>query len=161
SRMSPERFGHALLLIRAELQKGKNRDAAAIRLYDEAINRARERRDWQVWAVACERSAAYHGSRGRHRKADGYLQEAYEAYERWGAEAKCAELRGRYGERLVPPREREVAAASPDEPTRQPDASADDAQWLSALKESLRYPADLDFEQTKSLLFRRLMQLSR
>jgi len=161
SRMSPERFGHALLLIRAELQKGKDTDAAAIRLYDEAINRARERRDWQVWAVACERSAAYHGSRGRHRMADGYLQEAYEAYERWGAEAKCAELRGRYGERLVPPREREVAAASPDEPTRQPDASADDAQWLSALKESLRYPADLDFEQTKSLLFRRLMQLSR
>jgi len=160
SRMSPERFGHAHMLIRAETHKGKDRDAAAIRLYDEAINLARERRDWQVWAVACERSAVHHESRGRRRIAEGYLQEAYEAYAQWGAEAKCAELVGRYGQRVVPPRERE-AAASADEPAPRPAEPSDDAQWLSALKESLQYPKDPGFEQTKTLLFRRLMTLSR
>jgi len=162
SRMSPERFGHALLLIRAETQTGNNTDAAAIRLYDEAISLARKRRDWQVWAVACERSAVHHESRGRRRVAEGYLQEAYEAYARWGAEAKCAELIGQYGPRVVPPQEREApAAASPDEPVPQPAEPSDDDQWLSALKESLQYPKDPGFEQTRTLLFRRLMTLSR
>jgi DNA-binding CsgD family transcriptional regulator len=36
----------------------------------------------------------------------------------------------------------------------------DDRQWLLRLKESLSFPADLDLEQTKTLLWDRIIQLS-
>jgi predicted ATPase/DNA-binding CsgD family transcriptional regulator/GAF domain-containing protein len=166
SRLSPERFGHQYMLIRAETGQRRLDDSAVIALYDEAIDGARERRDWPSWAVACECAAAWHERRGRRRVAEGYWREAREAYDMWGSEAKVAHLSDRLGERLAP----EAAMQTETAVTREPDGPsaslphssglAEEMEWLQALKDSLRFPADLSFERTRTLLFDRLMQLS-
>jgi DNA-binding CsgD family transcriptional regulator/GAF domain-containing protein len=162
SRMSPDRFGHKLLLIQAEMQRSQRVQSKAMKLYDEAIDLARKRRDWQTWAVACECAAAFYERQDKRRIADVYLLEAYEAYERWGVEAKCDDLRRRFGSRLPSKMAGEAAVSDEgrDIGMHTSADSPDDAQWLMALKESLSFPEDLNFEQTKALLFNRIMQLS-
>jgi len=162
ARMSPERFGHSLKLMRAEIRGPEFTESDVMRLYDEAIDLASRKRDWHVWAVACECAAAYYQRQDRRRIAAVYWQEAYEAYDRWGIEAKCADLRGRFGQRLMPRATGEAAAAAEETGpvARQPAGFPDDEQWLLRLKESLSFPADLDFEQTKSLLWDRIIRLS-
>jgi len=164
-RMSPERFGHFLRLMRAEIRSPELTESEVMRLYDEAIDMADRLRDWHVWAVACECAALHYERRDRRRIAAVYWREAYEAYERWGLEAKCEDLRRRFGQRLTPPAAGEEAPAAEEAGpgARQPAGVAglpDDEQWLLQLKESLSFPADLDFEQTKSLLWDRIIRLS-
>lgn len=162
ARMSPERFGHSLKLMQAEIRSPELTDSEVMRLYDEAIDMASRKRDWHVWAVACECAAAYYQRQDRRRVAAVYRQEAYEAYERWGMEAKCAELRRQFGQHLMPQTANEAATAVEEtgQGARQPAGFQDDEQWLLRLKESLSFPADLDFEQTKSLLWDRIIHLS-
>jgi predicted ATPase/DNA-binding CsgD family transcriptional regulator len=162
ARMSPERFGHMLKLIQAEIRSPEFTESEVMRLYDEAIDMASQKRDWHVWAVACECAAAYYQRQDRRRIAAVYRQEAYEAYERWGIEAKCADLRRQFGQHLMRQMTGESAAAVEETGpgARQPTGFPDDEQWLLRLKESLRFPADLNFEQTKSLLWDRIIQLS-
>jgi len=166
SRLSPERFGHQYMLIRAETGQRRLDDSTVITLYDKAIDGAKERCDWPSWAVACECAAAWHERRGRRRVAEGYRREACEAYNMWGAEAKVAQLLDRLGERHSP----EAAAQTETAVSKEPDGTAaplprssgldGEMEWLQALKDSLRFPADLSFERTRTLLFDRLMQLS-
>lgn len=160
ARRAPDRFDHLSRLVRAEVLSVTGRDSDCIRLYDEAIRHARDIRDWQMWAVACECAAAYHGGRGRERVADGYLREACEAYDRWGAKAKLAELRGRHGERLSG--EGPETAGAVEEPAEEalPAVDAGEDEWLLTLKESLLFPADMNFERTRTLLFNRMMEIS-
>jgi DNA-binding CsgD family transcriptional regulator len=162
ARLSPERFSQHLLLIRAETENRPNAESEVMRRYDEVIETARGNRDWHVWAVACECAAAYYRRNDRLRIAGVYLQEAYEAYERWGVEAKCADLRRHMGQHFAPkmPIEAAPAAEETDAGARQTAEISDDDQWMLKLKESLSFPADLDFEQTKSLLWGRIVQLS-
>jgi predicted ATPase/DNA-binding CsgD family transcriptional regulator/GAF domain-containing protein len=162
ARMSPERFGHYLKLMQAEIRSPGLTESEVMRLYDEAIDLASQKEDWHVWAVACECAAAYYQRQDRRRIAAVYRQEAYEAYERWGIEAKCADLRSQFGQHLMRQMTVETAAAAEDTGlgNRTPAGFPDDEQWLLRLKESLRFPADLDFEQTKSLLWDRIIQLS-
>jgi len=163
ARMSPVRFGHYLKLIQAEARSRPHAEPDIMRLYDEAIDLAREKRDWHVWGVACECAAAYYQRQNRQRIAGVYWQEAYEAYEGWGMEAKCADLRSRFGLRPAEktPEEAAEAAGHRSEAPPQPDELPGDEQWLLKLKESLSFPANLDFEQTKSLLWDRIVRLSR
>lgn len=162
ARMSPERFGHWLKLMQAEIRSPELTESEVMRLYDEAIDMASRKRDWHVWAVACECAAAYYQRQDRRRIAAVYWQEAYEAYERWGIEAKCADLRRQFGQHLMLRMTGEAAATAEETGpgARQPAGFPDDEQWLLRLKESLSFPADLDFEQTKSLLWDRIIQLS-
>jgi len=161
ARMSPERFGHYLKLIRAETRSPELAESEVMRLYDEAIDTASRKRDWHVWAVACECAAGYYQRQNRRRIAAVYWQEAYEAYDGWGVEAKCADLRGRFSQRLFPRVTGETETAGGAGPVaRRPDESPEDEQWLLQLRESLSFPADLDFERTKSLLWERIIRLS-
>jgi predicted ATPase/DNA-binding CsgD family transcriptional regulator/GAF domain-containing protein len=162
ARMSPERFGHSLKLMQAEIRSPELTESEVMRLYDEAIDTASRKRDWHVWAVACECAAAYYQRQDRRRIAAVYRQEAYEAYERWGMEAKCADQRRQFGRHPILQTAGETLAAAEDAGpgARQTAGFPDDEQWLLRLKESLSFPADLDFEQTKSLLWDRIIQLS-
>jgi len=165
ARMSPERFGHFLKLVQAEIRSPEWTESEVMRLYDEAIDMASQMRDWHVWAVACECAASYYQRQDRRRIAAVYWQAAYEAFDRWGIEAKCANLRRQFGQHLKLQVTGEEATAAEETGTgaRQQDGRAglpDDEQWLLQLKESLSFPADLNFEQTKSLLWDRILRLS-
>ncbi len=80
-------------LIEAELTdlRGKGK-GTLLDAYDEAISTAIQNGRPMEQALACERAAASWQRRGKPQLADLYLQQAFLAYEDWGAEAKLAQL---------------------------------------------------------------------
>jgi len=81
---------HTLIL--AEIARIEGRELEAMRLYDRAIALGHEHRLIQDEAVAYEVAARFHLRQGRTLVGRAYLQEAREAYRRWGATAKVTEL---------------------------------------------------------------------
>jgi predicted ATPase/anti-anti-sigma regulatory factor len=81
---------HALVV--AELARIEGRDMEAMRLYDRAIALAQEHGLVNDEAMAHEAAARFFGARGRSIIHRAYLQGARDAYARWGAVAKVAEL---------------------------------------------------------------------
>jgi len=90
--INPSTFAdkHALLL--AEIARLEGRDADAMRLYEQAIQSARERGFVQNEGSAHEVAARYYTTRGVDRVAHAYLRNARNCYERWGALAKVKKL---------------------------------------------------------------------
>ena len=88
----PENYSTRHALVAAELARLRGQELQAERLYEEAIAAARVGALGQQEAVACERAAVFHRSRGMVRIADTYLADAHAAYARWGASAKLRQL---------------------------------------------------------------------
>lgn len=92
ARHCPVNFLHLALLMRAELARLDSRVDAALRLYEQAAERAREggwRRDE---AMAHELAGRHLVAAGRRKAAEGYLHAARALYESWGAARKVALL---------------------------------------------------------------------
>ena len=96
----PENFESRYALVSAEIARIEGRDRDAMRLYEEAIQSARDYGLLQIEAVALERAAAYYERVGVGRMADGYLREARARFATWGATDKVAELEERYPDAL-------------------------------------------------------------
>jgi PAS domain S-box-containing protein len=94
--INPSTFAdkHALLL--AEIARLEGRDADAMRLYEQAIQAAREHGFVQNEGSAHEVAARYYSTRGVDRVAHAYLRNARNCYERWGAFGKVKQLDERY-----------------------------------------------------------------
>jgi PAS domain S-box-containing protein len=94
--INPSTFAdkHALLL--AEIARLEGRDADAMRLYEQAIQSAREHGFVQNEGSAHEVAARYYSTRGVDRVAHAYLRNARNCYERWGAFGKVKQLDERY-----------------------------------------------------------------
>ena len=92
----PANFRHILLLGQAELAHREHRLLDALPLYREAAAAARAGGFIQYTALAYERAALCAIENGDDLAARGYLEEAYVAYERWGAHAKTARLAETY-----------------------------------------------------------------
>ena len=88
----PENYATRHTLVAAELARLQGQELPAERLYEEAIAAARVGALGHQEALACERAAAFHRSRGMVRIADAYLADAHAAYARWGATAKLRQL---------------------------------------------------------------------
>jgi PAS domain S-box-containing protein len=88
----PENYSTRHALVAAELARLQGQELQAERLYEEAIAAARVGALGHQEAVACERAAMFHRSRGMVRIADTYLADAHAAYTRWGATAKLRQL---------------------------------------------------------------------
>jgi predicted ATPase len=91
----PANFRHKLLLIDAERARQSGR-TDAIRLYLQASRAAHEQRFPHHEALALERLATLHLEQEDQTSAHHHMQSAREAYVRWGARVKVAQLDARY-----------------------------------------------------------------
>ena len=96
SRSCPENFEHQLFFLQAEYHRTRGDRERALRFYIDAIHSARRGRFLQNEALACERLAAFWESEGFEEYARKHLEDAYQAYMRWGAVRKTTELEARH-----------------------------------------------------------------
>jgi PAS domain S-box-containing protein len=88
----PGNFASQAALVSAEIARIEGRELDAMRLYEEAIQLAREHGFIQNEAVANELAAAFHAGRGLSTIANAYLAAARYCYLRWGADRKVRQL---------------------------------------------------------------------
>ncbi|HEX7261764.1 MAG TPA: serine/threonine-protein kinase PknK, partial [Luteolibacter sp.] len=92
----PANFENREALVAAEIARIDGRDQDAMRLYQKAIESARENGFVHNEAVAYERAAEFYRNRGFALFADTYLRESRSCYERWGADGKVKQLDASY-----------------------------------------------------------------
>jgi hypothetical protein len=89
---SPENFGSRAALVGAEIARIEGRELDAERLYEKAIQSAREHGFIHVEAVAHELAGRFYAGRGLQTVAHAYLRNARFCYLRWGALGKVRHL---------------------------------------------------------------------
>jgi PAS domain S-box-containing protein len=92
----PPTFVDKYSLVSAELARIEGRDADAMRLYERAIQSAREHGFVQNEGVAHEVAARFYARRDFETTAHAYLSNARNCYERWGALGKVQQLDKNY-----------------------------------------------------------------
>ncbi len=92
----PENFGNRAALVAAEIARIEGCELDAERLYEKAIQSAREYGFVQNEAIAHEAAARFYGARGFETIAHAYLRNARYCYLRWGALGKVEQLDQRY-----------------------------------------------------------------
>ena len=95
-------------LVNAEIARVEGRELDAERLYEAAIQSARENEFVQNEALANELAARFYAGRGLHTIAHVYLRNARYGYLRWGADGKVRQL-----DEVYPHLKMEEAAAVP------------------------------------------------
>ena len=92
----PPTFADKHLLVLAEIARLEGRDSDAMRLYEHAIQSAREHGFVQNEALADEVAARFYLARGFEMIAHMYLRNARNCYDRWGAAGKVKQLDEHY-----------------------------------------------------------------
>ena len=92
----PPTFADKHALVSAEIARLEGRDVDAMRLYEQAIQSARENGFVQNEALAHEVAARFYLARGFETIAHKYLRNARNCYDRWGALGKVKQLDERY-----------------------------------------------------------------
>ena len=105
----PSTFANREALVGAEIARLEGRELDAMRLYEQAIRLARERRFVQNEGLAHELAARFYEARGFETIAHAYLRNARSCYLRWGAEGKVRQL-----EQLHPQLREESAPPPPN-----------------------------------------------
>jgi PAS domain S-box-containing protein len=88
----PPTFNDKHALVSAEAARVEGRDLDAMRLYEQAIQSAREHGFVQNEGLACELSASFYAARSYQTIANTYLRNARNCYDRWGALGKVKQL---------------------------------------------------------------------
>jgi predicted ATPase/signal transduction histidine kinase len=99
---APMNYLHKWHLIEAEKQRLLGDRGLAIEHYDLAIAGAKEHEFIHEEALANELAAKFYLDWGKEKIAQSYAIEAYYAYSRWGATAKCSHLATLYPQLLAP-----------------------------------------------------------
>jgi predicted ATPase/signal transduction histidine kinase/ActR/RegA family two-component response regulator len=92
----PANFRHQHILVEAERARVRGDALAAMTLYDQAVECAAAGDHLREEAVASERAASFYAGLGREKIARTYLEDAYHAYRRWGAQAKVSRLEAQH-----------------------------------------------------------------
>src|SRR5262249_19563842 len=92
----PENFENRALLVAAEIARLEGRPLDAERLYEAAIQSARENGFVNSEALALELAARFYAGRGLDRIARAYLRDAKDAYRQWGADGKVRQLEAQH-----------------------------------------------------------------
>jgi len=98
---SPANHRHQWCLVEAERLGLAGKPEPAARLFEQAIDLARESGFLHEEALANERAAAHYRREGRERLASFYQRQALRLYDHWGAGGKVASLRGGQGARAA------------------------------------------------------------
>ncbi|MBU0675088.1 MAG: AAA family ATPase [Proteobacteria bacterium] len=93
STQAPFNFRQKYLLLEAEAKRNAQQPMAALQLYNEAIETARENGYLQDEAIAHELAARFYLSQGLDDLAAGQITTAVTCYEGWGAQTKVTQLR--------------------------------------------------------------------
>ncbi len=93
-----ENYGHKRSLVEAEMYAVLGDDTKARNLYDFTIKIAVENHMIQDEAMAWERTGQFYHNKKHERVALFYLQNALNAYQRWGADAKVKHMNTYYDE---------------------------------------------------------------
>ncbi len=88
----PPTFGDKHVLVSAEIARLEGRDTDAMRLYEQAIQTARENGFVQNEGLAHEVAARFYAARGVETVTHACLREARRCYLRWGAFGKVRQL---------------------------------------------------------------------
>ena len=88
----PPTFRDKHALVSAEIARIEGRGPDAMRLYEEAIQSARENGFVQNEAIAYECASAFYRTCGVDSIADMYLRQACDCFARWGADGKVRQL---------------------------------------------------------------------
>ncbi|MDB5072092.1 MAG: multi-sensor signal transduction multi-kinase, partial [Candidatus Eremiobacteraeota bacterium] len=118
----PPTFADKYALIRAEIARLERRDADAMRLYEQAINLARESGFVQFEGLAHELAAGWYAAHGSTTAAHAHRKAARSCYLRWGAAGKVRQLDDRYPELHQEPAA-SASAATIDAPVGQLDVA--------------------------------------
>ena len=105
----PPTFADKHALVSAEIARLEGRDADAMRLYEQAIQSAREHGFVQNEGVAHELAAGFYLDRGSATAARAHLEDARSCFARWGALGKVQTTRP-----ALPAAAREDGAVSAD-----------------------------------------------
>lgn len=100
ARYAPMNYQHKVNLISAEKYRILGDKLAAIEQYEQAILGAKENGYLQDEALANELAGKFYLDWGKDKVAATYIQEAYYAYARWGAESKVKNLEEHYPQLL-------------------------------------------------------------
>ena len=92
----PLTFHDKFALVSAEIARLEGHDLEAMRLYEQAIQAARENGFVQNEAIASELAAGFYFARGFAPSGNAYLEQARNCYARWDAVAKVQQLEERY-----------------------------------------------------------------
>ncbi len=95
-----DNFEHKYLLVCAQAASLLNETEKAMLLYEKAISSARTYGYIQNEALACELAGKFYLGRGMEKVAKTYLEDACNAYGKWGAANKVNDLKNRYSDVL-------------------------------------------------------------
>ena len=143
----PENFENRALLVGAEIARIEGRELDAERLYEAAIQSARENEFVQNEALAHELAARFYAGRGFEKIARAYLRDARDGYRQWGADGKVRQLEERY------PHLRDDARV---DPTRTLETSVQQLDLATVLKVSQAVSGETGLEA----LIARVMRLT-
>ncbi|WP_437915826.1 AAA family ATPase [Sorangium sp. So ce302] len=97
----PETFEAMRLLMEAGLARARGEHEEAGRLYDQAIEQARDHDLVNTEALGLRLAGEHRLARGHRALARAYLSAAHDAYLRWGARAAAARLAQRYPDSIA------------------------------------------------------------
>ncbi|NEP59880.1 MAG: AAA family ATPase, partial [Symploca sp. SIO2G7] len=98
---APMNYLHKFYLVEAERARVLGQHQDAREYYDQAISLAHENEYLNEEALAHELAGRFYLARSQNHVARNYLQDAYYAYQRWGAIAKVKDLETRYPQFLA------------------------------------------------------------
>ncbi|TDG04023.1 PAS domain S-box protein [Paraburkholderia guartelaensis] len=116
----PENFENRAALVGAEIARIEGRTLDALTHYDQAIRSAQANGLVHNEALANELAARFYSTRGLEKVASVYLQDAHDAYLRWGAHGKVRQLEQCYPN-LKPYADHSRKTATPGTPIEQLD----------------------------------------
>ncbi|WP_437654525.1 AAA family ATPase [Sorangium sp. So ce1182] len=111
----PESFEAARLLMEAGRARARKDHEEASRLYDQAIEQARDHDLVNTEALGLRLAGEHRLARGHRALARAYLSAAHDAYLRWGARAAAAQLAQRYPDSIAASGRPALAADEPPE----------------------------------------------
>ena len=101
AKRSPDNYLHKYLVAEAVYRKITKHPASKIEvMYEQAIQAAHQYGHLHDVGIISECFAKYHIQTGKLMQAKVYINEAYTAYQKWGALAKVAQLEEKYGNLL-------------------------------------------------------------
>ncbi|MDM0078897.1 AAA family ATPase [Variovorax sp. J2P1-59] len=143
-------FSDKLLLVEAEMARLEGRWHDAEILYEQSANAARRNGFMQGEALACELASRCYLDRGVTRAGYALLREAIEAYRRWGAKGKVAQLEAAYPELLRPSPETFAPATTA--------APVEQIELESVLKGSISAPSEIVGDELITTLMRTVVK---
>lgn len=148
----PANFLNIYYLVNAEIAGIEGRDAEAMEFYDKAIQSAIDNEYVHYEAIHKECAGRFYLAKNKKIFAKVYLSDAYQCYQKWGADAKLSQMEKEYGEFLLTELTQE---------TFQTSAKLSETLDLEAvLKVSQNISSEIDLDKLLNKLMKAVLEIS-